>query len=166
MVTSYRAGYSAADRRRIEGKLAAGELRGLVSTNALELGIDVGELDATVHVGVPAHMHELWQQVRLIPLTTTTIVSCHGALAQALNGNNAVPKQLLQCHSGSSRISLMARHPKLQQERLPVLHCNPSDLQYPWDASAVGQAGRAGRRNSSSLAIVVAQQTPLARAAL
>jgi ATP-dependent helicase YprA (DUF1998 family) len=63
MVESYRAGYSAAERKLIEERLAAGQLRGLVATNALELGIDVGELDVTLHFGVPLHMHELWQQV-------------------------------------------------------------------------------------------------------
>jgi len=62
MVESYRAGYSAAERKLIEERLAAGQLRGLVATNALELGIDVGELDVTLHFGVPVHMHELWQQ--------------------------------------------------------------------------------------------------------
>lgn len=67
MVESYRAGYSAAERKLIEERLAAGQLRGLVATNALELGIDVGELDVTLHFGVPVHMHELWQQVRIPP---------------------------------------------------------------------------------------------------
>lgn len=62
LVKSYRGGYTLKDRRDTESKLFNGELRGVVSTNALELGIDVGGLDSTVHIGMPLSVSTLWQQ--------------------------------------------------------------------------------------------------------
>jgi len=61
-VESYRAGYTSADRRELELRLSGGSISALVTTSALELGIDVGELDATVHVGVPLTGSAQWQQ--------------------------------------------------------------------------------------------------------
>ncbi|XP_024381374.1 uncharacterized protein [Physcomitrium patens] len=61
-VDSYRAGYTQEERIALEKRLQDGELRALVTTRALELGIDVGKLDATVHVGLPDTMCSLWQQ--------------------------------------------------------------------------------------------------------
>jgi DEAD/DEAH box helicase domain-containing protein len=61
-LSPYRAGYTAAQRRQIERRLAAGELLGVSATNALELGIDVGMLDAVVSVGFPGTVASLRQQ--------------------------------------------------------------------------------------------------------
>ena len=54
--------YSASERRNIEGGLLDGRFRGVAATNALELGIDVGELDVTLHLGFPGTVASLWQQ--------------------------------------------------------------------------------------------------------
>ena len=62
LLSPYRAGYTAAERREIERRLAAGELLGVSATNALELGIDVGLLDAVISVGFPGTVASLRQQ--------------------------------------------------------------------------------------------------------
>ncbi|KAK4804833.1 hypothetical protein SAY86_004650 [Trapa natans] len=61
-ITSYRAGYAPEVRRKIESEFFEGKLRGLAATNALELGIDVGHLDVTLHLGFPGSIASLWQQ--------------------------------------------------------------------------------------------------------
>ena len=61
-ISPYRAGYTVRERREIEGRLFSGELLGVVSTNALELGVDVGALDAVVCCGYPGSVASIWQQ--------------------------------------------------------------------------------------------------------
>ncbi|TMD18294.1 MAG: DEAD/DEAH box helicase [Chloroflexi bacterium] len=62
-VRGYRAGYLPLHRREIEAGLRAGGITGVVSTNALELGIDIGSLDASVLVGYPGTIASTWQQI-------------------------------------------------------------------------------------------------------
>lgn len=61
-IMSYRGGYSATDRRLIELEMFSGKLSGIVATNALELGIDIGALDAVLMVGFPFSIAALRQQ--------------------------------------------------------------------------------------------------------
>src|SRR4030088_1282231 len=62
-VRGYRAGYLPLHRREIEAGLRSGEINGVVSTNALELGIDIGSLQAAVLVGYPGTIASTWQQL-------------------------------------------------------------------------------------------------------
>ncbi len=62
-ITSYRAGISKATRRKIESQFKNREILGISSTNALELGIDIGTLDATICSGFPGTISSFYQQI-------------------------------------------------------------------------------------------------------
>lgn len=58
----YRAGYEAADRQEIQDALAKGHLRGVISTSALELGVDIGDIDLVLLLNTPPSVQAFWQR--------------------------------------------------------------------------------------------------------
>ncbi len=92
-ISPYRAGYLAADRRDIERKFTGGDLDGLVATSAMELGVDIGDLDATILAGYPGNMASAWQQAgrsgRGGNPSLSVLVAQNGPLDQYLMRNPA-----------------------------------------------------------------------------
>jgi DEAD/DEAH box helicase domain-containing protein len=85
-VAGYRGGYLPLERREIETGLRTGAVRGVVATNALELGIDIGQLDAAVLAGYPGSVASVWQQAgragRRVAQSAAILVAGNSALDQ------------------------------------------------------------------------------------
>jgi DEAD/DEAH box helicase domain-containing protein len=84
-IAPYRAGYTPQQRREIEAQLAAGELLAVTATDALELGIDIGELDAAICVNFPgtvASLRQMWGRAGRRRRGLAVYVAGHDALDQ------------------------------------------------------------------------------------
>jgi DEAD/DEAH box helicase domain-containing protein len=84
-VAGYRAGFLPEERRRIERSLFNGTLDGVISTSALEMGIDVGGLDACILVGYPGSMMATWQRSGRVGRAGRESITAMVALPDALD---------------------------------------------------------------------------------
>lgn len=125
-VAGYRGGYLPNERRKIEQGLRNGNITGVVSTNALELGIDVGNLDVSIIVGYPGSIASLWQQAgragRRNSTSLTIMVSSSSAINQFLS---AEPKYIFDRTPESGIIDpdnliIRANHLKCAAFELPI----------------------------------------------
>ena len=94
-IRGYRSGYLPSERRAIETGLRNGQILGVVSTNALELGIDIGALDASILAGYPGTIAATWQQMGRSGRRQGTSVSILVAGAGALDRYVATHPQYL-----------------------------------------------------------------------
>jgi len=90
-IRGYRGGYLPNERREIERGLRDGRVRGVVATNALELGIDIGGLDAAISVGYPGTIASTWQQMgragRRVGTSLSIMVASSAPIDQFLAGH-------------------------------------------------------------------------------
>jgi DEAD/DEAH box helicase domain-containing protein len=84
-VASYRAGFLPEERRQIERDLFDGRLDGVISTSALEMGVDVGGLDACILVGYPGSMMATWQRSGRVGRDGRESITAMVALPDALD---------------------------------------------------------------------------------
>ncbi len=85
ILSPYRAGFLPAERRDIEQRLFNGELKGVVSTSALELGVDIGGLDVCILVGYPGSISSTWQRAGRVGRRGGDSLVIMVALADALD---------------------------------------------------------------------------------
>ncbi|UCH30890.1 MAG: DEAD/DEAH box helicase, partial [Myxococcales bacterium] len=130
-IHAYRGGYLPDTRRRIESALRAGEIRCVVATNALELGIDIGALDAVVCAGYPGTMAGLWQRFgragRRRDLSLAVLVSSSNPVDQYMARH---PRQLVSAPIEHARIDpdnieILIQHLKCAAFELPF---EPDDV--------------------------------------
>ena len=84
-ISAYRAGYLPEERRTLEHQLKDGVMKGIVSTNALELGIDIGSLDAVIISGYPGTMMSTRQQAGRAGRNGTEALAVLVAMANPLD---------------------------------------------------------------------------------
>jgi DEAD/DEAH box helicase domain-containing protein len=124
-VTGYRGGYLPLERREIEHGLRSGDIRGVVATNALELGIDIGELDAAVLTGYPGSIASTWQQIgragRRAAQSAAIMVASNNPLDQYICSH---PRYLFgqspeHALTNPDNLRIMARHLQCAAYELP-----------------------------------------------
>ena len=142
-IHAYRGGYLPQTRRRIEGALRDGEIRCVVATNALELGIDIGALDAVVCAGYPGTMAGLWQRFgragRRRDLSLAVLVSSSNPVDQFMARH---PRQLISAPIEHARIDpdnieILIQHLKCAAFELPF---EPHDAYGDVPGDALGEA--------------------------
>ncbi|KAF7728390.1 hypothetical protein EC973_006198 [Apophysomyces ossiformis] len=125
-VMSYRGGYMPQERRKIEKKLFDGELLAVVATNALELGVDIGTLDAVIMVGFPWSISALWQQSgragRRKTDSLSVVVADQSAMDQYYvnNPSELFEKRLDDIHFQVEDSIVLESHLQCAAEELPV----------------------------------------------
>ncbi len=125
-VMAYRGGYLPRERREIEKGLREGRILGVVSTNALELGIDIGSLDAAVLAGYPGTVASVLQQSgragrRMEPSAAVLVLRSH-PLDQHFADH---PEDLLDAapesaHANPDNLQVLASHVKCAAFELPL----------------------------------------------
>lgn len=126
VVSGYRAGYLPSERRRIEAGLREGRVRAVAATNALELGIDIGELDAAVLVGYPGTVASTWQQMgragRRAEVALAVLVATSSPLDQFLvtHPEYVFERPVEEARINPDNLFVLASHVKCAAFELPL----------------------------------------------
>ncbi len=130
-IMAYRGGYLPETRRRVEQGLRDGEILGVVATNALELGIDIGELDAVICAGYPGSVAGTWQRFgragRRGEASVAVLVASSAAVDQYLA---RTPETLFDASVEGARIDphnteILIQHLKCAAFELPFVAGEP-----------------------------------------
>jgi DEAD/DEAH box helicase domain-containing protein len=145
-VEGYRSGYLPNERRAIERGLREGRIRGVVATNALELGVDIGGLDAAVLTGYPGSLASAWQQIgragRRQGLGLAVVVASSSPLNQYVASH---PEYLFETAPESGRIdadNLLVR----------VSHLKCATFELPFEEAALQRAAADGGEDAGPMA--------------
>ncbi|TYZ57781.1 hypothetical protein PybrP1_003240 [[Pythium] brassicae (nom. inval.)] len=157
-VSTYRGGYTLNDRRAIERRLFSGELLGVIATNALELGIDVGDLDCTMHLGLPSSAASLWQQAgragRKHTQQSIAVVVCFDSPLDQHFARHAPELFQLQPEAvalNPSNVRVLGQH-LLCAARESPLYANRSGMDYV-DAFMFGRLEATARGSADSVGV-------------
>jgi DEAD/DEAH box helicase domain-containing protein len=128
-IRGYRGGYLPNERKEIEAGLRDGRIRGVVATNALELGIDIGGLDAAISIGYPGTIASTWQQMGRAGRRTSTSLA-------ALICSSAPIDQFLAAHP-EYLFDRSPEHGLVNPDNLHVLlnHLRASSFELPVPAA-------------------------------
>jgi len=130
-ISAYRAGFLPEERREIESKLSRGELLAVISTSALELGIDIGDLDLCLLVGYPGTIVSTWQREGRVGRngqeSAMILIAGEDALDQYFMRN---PEDFIQRNPESAVVNpfnpnILARHATCAANELPLSKSEP-----------------------------------------
>ena len=137
-IRGYRGGYLPNERREIERGLRDGSVRGVVATNALELGVDIGQLGAAVIAGYPGSIASLWQQAGRAGRRSETSAVVFVASAAPLDQYIALhPRYIFESSP---------EHALINPDNLAILlsHLRCAAFELPFEAGETfGEAGEA-----------------------
>jgi DEAD/DEAH box helicase domain-containing protein len=125
-VRGYRGGYLPRERREIERKLREGDIRAVVATNALELGIDIGSLDAVVMAGYPGTIASTWQRAgragRRRGTSVSVLVASSAPLDQYIveHPEYFFDRPPEHAHINPNNVEILVNHLKCAAFELPV----------------------------------------------
>ena len=125
-VSGYRGGYLPRERRAIEKQIRSGEVRGVIATNALELGVDIGSLDAIVMAGYPGTIASTWQRAgragRRGRLSIAVLVASSAPLDQYIieHPEYFFGRPPESAHINPNNLEILLNHMKCAAFELPI----------------------------------------------
>ena len=170
-IAPYRGGYTSQQRREIEARLAAGELLAVVATDALELGIDIGELDAAICVTFPgtvASLRQMWGRAGRRRRGLAVYVAGQDALDQFFcrHPDEFIGRPVEAAILDHANEQIAARHMVAAAYELPLSEEDAEVLGPDWRERAerlvsAGELRRAGGRTMPRSSEFVASKIPL-----